>query len=59
MQQVTQGYRGLGLLFDVNNDRFLSILFIALALAAVAWMGTEYVHSFIAQDQVLNAPTLM
>jgi hypothetical protein len=57
MQQIAFGYRGLGLLFDVNNNRFLSILFIAMAMAAVVWAGTEYVHAFIANDQVFSAPT--
>ncbi len=59
MQQVAQGYRGLGLLIDVNNDRLLSILIIAAALAAVGWFGVEYAHSFIVQDHLEQVQTIL
>jgi hypothetical protein len=52
MQQVVEGYRGLGLLIDVNNDRLLSIVVIAAAMAAVGWVGVEYAFSFMVQDVV-------
>ncbi len=52
MQQVATGYKGLGLLIDVNNDRLLSILIIAVAMAAVGWVGVEYANSVIVQDSV-------
>jgi hypothetical protein len=50
MQTITGGYRGLGLLIDVNNDRMLSVLIVAAALAAVGWVGVEYAHSLIVED---------
>jgi hypothetical protein len=50
MQNVATGYKGLGLLFDVNNDRILSITIIALAMAAVGWVGVEYANSVVVQD---------
>lgn len=52
MQQVQEGYKGLGLLIDVNNDRLLTVLAIAVAMAVVGLIGVEYAHSFIVQDHV-------
>lgn len=51
MQYVAESYKGLGLLFDVNNDRMISILMIIVALAVVGWVGVEYANSVIVQDQ--------
>ncbi|MCA8870091.1 MAG: hypothetical protein KDA67_15660 [Rhodobacteraceae bacterium] len=48
MQHVVKGYKGLGLLFDINNDRLLSIVIIAAAMAAVALVGVEYVNPSLA-----------
>ena len=59
MQQVATGYKGLGLLFEVNNDRLLSILIIAAALAAVGWFGVEYASSVIVQDSVAPVSTVL
>ena len=59
MQHVAQGYKGLGLLFEVNNDRLLSILIIVAALAAVGWVGVEYAHSVIVQDTVTTGATFL
>ena len=50
MQQVATGYKGLGLLLDVNSDRLLSLLIIAAAMAVVGLVGVEYVGSSIVQD---------
>jgi len=59
MQQVAQGYKGLGLLFEVNNDRLLSIIAIAVAFGAVGWMGVEYVNSFIAADSFQTVTAIL
>lgn len=52
MQNVIENTRGLALLVDVNNDRLLSILIIALAMAAVALVGVEYASSFMVQTPI-------
>jgi len=49
MQQMADGYRGLGLLLDVNSDRLISVLIILAALAAVGLVGVEYFGSVIVQ----------
>lgn len=59
MQTLTGGYRGLGLLIDVNNDRMLSVLIVAAALAAVGWVGVEYAQSLIVQDTVPATTTFL
>lgn len=59
MKHVASGYQGLGLLFDINNDRMLSILIIAAAMAAVGWVGVEYTHSVIVQDYAVSGPTYL
>ena len=59
MQHVATGYRSLGLLFDVNNDRMLSILIIVAALAAVGWVGVEYAHSVIVEDSVSTGASFL
>lgn len=48
MQHVVNGYKGLGLLFDINNDRLLSIAIIIAAMTAVALVGVEYVNPSLA-----------
>ncbi len=50
MEQAATGYKGLWLLLDVNNDRLLALLIIAIALAAVGLVGVEYVSSVIVND---------
>jgi len=55
MQNMMTGYKGLGLLFEVNNDRLLSVLFIIAALAAVGWVGVEYANSTFVESQPVNA----
>ncbi|GEM_PF-1577982 len=55
MQQVTEGYRGLELLFEINSDRFISALIIAAAMAAVGWIGVEYAQSYFVQDTAISA----
>ncbi len=59
MQQVATGYKGLGLLFEVNNDRLLSILIIGVALAAVGWVGVEYANSVIVQDHAVTTASFL
>jgi len=59
MQQVARGYKGLGLLVDLNSDRMLSILIIAAALAAVGWVGVEYGANFIAEDTGYSLTTTL
>jgi hypothetical protein len=59
MQQVATGYKGLGLLFEVNNDRLLSILIIGVALAAVGWVGVEYANSVIVQDHAATTASFL
>jgi len=52
MEHVIENTKGLRVLFDVNNDRLLSILIILLAMAAVALVGVEYASSFMVQQQI-------
>jgi hypothetical protein len=59
MQQLATGYKGLGLLFDVNNDRLLSIVIIAVALAAVGWVGVEYANSVIVESAPATSTTFL
>ncbi|OUS21913.1 hypothetical protein A9Q95_02330 [Rhodobacterales bacterium 59_46_T64] len=40
MQTITQGYRGLSLLFSINWDRILYIATIVVALMAGAFVGS-------------------
>jgi len=40
MQQIALGYRGIGLLVDVNWDRMLYLATIAVALLAGAFVGS-------------------
>ena len=40
MQQIVSGYRGLSLLVDVNWDRILYLVTIAVALFAGAFIGS-------------------
>lgn len=40
MQTLTKGYRGLSVLMDLNWDRVLYLLTIAVALAAGAFVGS-------------------
>lgn len=40
MQNITAGYRGLGLLVDLNVDRILYLGAIAAALFAAAFVGS-------------------
>lgn len=59
MQYVADGYKSIGLLVDVNNDRLISALIIGVALAAVGWVGVEYAQSFIAQDVVTSTQVFL
>lgn len=59
MQQITNGYLSLELLFEVNNDRLISALIIGAALAAVGWVGVEYAQSFMVQDMAVVSPTFL
>ncbi len=59
MQHVSTGYKGLGLLLDVNNDRLLSILIIAVAMAAVGLVGVEYASRVIVEDAPAALSTLL
>ena len=43
MQNILRGYRGLGLLFDLNWDRLLYLLTILFALLAGAFFGSLYI----------------
>jgi hypothetical protein len=40
MQTLTRGYRGLSVLMDLNWDRALYLLTIAVALGAGAFVGS-------------------
>ena len=40
MQTISNGYRGLSLLMDLNWDLALYLCTIAFALAAGAWIGS-------------------
>ena len=59
MQSVVKGYRGIGLLFEVNNDRILYILIILAAMAAVGLIGVEYAGSVIVERPVATSPGLI
>jgi hypothetical protein len=59
MQNMMTGYKGLGLLFEVNNDRLLSVLIIAAALAAVGWVGVEYANSTFVESQPAVSATFL
>jgi len=59
MEHVEQGYRELGLLVDVNSDRMLSVLIIAVAMAAVGLVGVEYASSSIVQDSTAVVSTFL
>jgi len=59
MQQVATGYKGLGVLIDVNNDRLLSVLAIVAALAAVGWVGVEYANSIIVDSAPIAASVVL
>ncbi|MFQ5437865.1 MAG: hypothetical protein ACE5DK_03435 [Paracoccaceae bacterium] len=52
MQHVTTGYRGLGLLLEINSDRILLVLFILAALAAVGIVELETAGSSFVQNSV-------
>ena len=43
MHTLEQNLKGISLLIDVNSDRILSALAIAVALAAMALLGFEIV----------------
>jgi hypothetical protein len=59
MQNVIEGYKGIGLLFEVNNDRILSVLIILVALAAVGWVGVEYANSVIVEQTVQTSGSII
>lgn len=59
MQQVATGYKGLGLLLDINNDRLLSILIIGVAMAAVGLVGVEYANFGIVHDTAQSLPSFL
>lgn len=40
MQTIQRGYRGLGLLFEVNLDRLLVLIALGSALFLAAYIGT-------------------
>ncbi|MFK7937854.1 MAG: hypothetical protein AB8B82_00625 [Roseovarius sp.] len=40
MQQIVSGYRGLHLLFNLNWDRLLYLVTIAVALLSGAFLGS-------------------
>lgn len=59
MQTVANGYRGLGLLFDVNNDRMIAVLIVTAALAAVGWVGVEYAQSLMVDNSPAAGATYL
>lgn len=59
MQKMATELKGLELLFEVNNDRMLSVLAIAIALAAVGWVGVEYVNSTFVESQPMVSATFL
>lgn len=40
MRQLRDGYRGVRLLMEINNDLLLFVVTLALALAAVSYITT-------------------
>lgn len=59
MQNVIDGYRGLGLLVEINSDRVLSVLIIVAAMAAVGMVGVEYFNSVIVERSMQTIPTMV
>jgi len=59
MRQLATGYKGIGLLVDVNSDRLISILIILAAMAAVGLVGVEYASSSIVQGTQVTASTFL
>ena len=59
MQKLATGYRGLGVLFEVNSDRFLLILIILMALAAVGIVGAEYVSPTFVDNPILETGSIV
>jgi len=59
MQNVHQGFKGLSLLIDVNSDRLLTILAIAVAMAAVGWIGVEYANGSFVQEVAPSISTFL
>ncbi len=53
------GFRGLEELFEVNSDRFLLILIILAALAAVGIMGFEYAQPTFVEHGSAMANTMI
>lgn len=47
MQSIEHGLRGMSLLIDLNRDRFLFPLAVALALTFAALVGAELMHPTI------------
>ncbi len=59
MRQLATGYKGIGLLVDVNSDRLLSIFIIIAAMAAVGLVGVEYASSSIVQGAQVTASAFL
>lgn len=49
MTQIEKSYTGLTLLFDINSDRIVAALAIAMIMASFAWIGFEYVSGHSVQ----------
>ena len=41
MQIIRNGYQGLSLLVDLNSDRIISVIALALALVLGAWLASQ------------------
>ena len=59
MQNIVKSGKGLGLLFDLNSDRLLSVVIIAAAMAAVALVGVEYANSDFVDDRPTSHRTML
>lgn len=49
MTQIEKSYTGMTVLFDINADRIVAALAIAVILASFAWLGFEYVSGHSVQ----------
>ena len=57
MHTLEQNLKGLTLLIDVNSDRILSAMAIAVALAAMALLGFEIVSGQLVEAMPVPAFT--
>lgn len=49
MTQIEKSYTGMTVLFEINADRIVAALAIAVIMASFAWIGFEYVSGHSVQ----------